>query len=276
MSVEDHRKSIVLRLAAAFLLIGLCRGAAAREQIMVPVDYHDRQIQLSGWFDKPGGAGPFPVVIVLHNCAGYDQNMFYGSLPGWVSLLQQQGYATFSFDSFTARGYSEVCGTNAVTAAERAADTLIVATLLAARPDVDRGHIAAIGFSHGGGTAVYVARDRDELRPLRARLAAQGGRFVASIGVYPGCRAGGDSRVIVPLLLLAGEKDDWTPATACTALAISQPGAPITVKVYPGAYHAFDVPRGFRSGYGHMLAYDANATADARARVAEFLSRYLH
>ena len=48
----------------------------------------------------------------------------------------------------------------------------------------------------------------------------------------------------MPLLLLAGEKDDWTPAAVCTALAISQTGAPITVKVYPGAYHAFDVPRG--------------------------------
>lgn len=264
------------RLATLLLLMALARGAGASEQINVPVEYHGRQIQLTGWFDKPYGPGPFPVVIVLHNCAGYDQNMFQGSLPGWVSFLQQQGYATFKFDSFTARGVTEVCGTNAVTAAERAADTLIAAELLAARPDVRPDRIAAIGFSHGGGTAVYVARDHAELRPLRAKLAARGGKLLASIGVYPGCRIKPDSRVIVPLLLLAGGSDDWTPASYCVALANSQPGAPITVQVYPGVYHSFDVPRGLRSAYGHMLAYDAAATADSHARVAEFFNRYLH
>jgi dienelactone hydrolase len=78
---------------------------------------------------------------------------------------------------------------NAVTAGDRAGDVLVAAALLATRPDVRPDRIAAIGFSHGGGTAVYVARDHMELRPLRTQLAARGGRLVASIGVYPGCAA---------------------------------------------------------------------------------------
>ena len=57
-------------------------NAAAAEQITVPADYHGRRIELLGFFEKPVGPGPFPVVIVLHNCAGYEQNMYYGSLPG--------------------------------------------------------------------------------------------------------------------------------------------------------------------------------------------------
>ena len=86
-----------------------------REKISVPVEYQGRQIQLTGWFEKPATSGPFPVVIVLHSCSGYYANMASGSLSGWVFFLQQQGYATFKLDSFTARGQTEVCASNAVT-----------------------------------------------------------------------------------------------------------------------------------------------------------------
>ncbi len=51
----------------------------------------------------------------------------------------------------------------------------------------------------------------------------------------------------------------------------------MTLQVYPGAHHFFDVS-GMRSHYefGHMPAYDAAATADAHARVQAFLYQYLH
>jgi dienelactone hydrolase len=248
-----------------------------REEISVPVDYQGRQIQLTGWFEKPATAGPFPLVIVLHSCGGYYANMAGGSLPGWVAFLQQQGYATFKLDSFTARGQSEVCASNAVTAGDRAGDVLVAAAPLAGRPDVRSDRIAAIGFSHGGGTAVYVARDHMELRPLRAQLAARGGRLVASVGLYPACGSPEGNPVILPLLALSGGLDDWTPAAKCVALASMPANRLMTIQVYPSAYHAFDV-QGMRDYYklGHMMAYDAAATTDAHARVQAFFYRYLH
>jgi len=247
-----------------------------REEISIPVNYQGRQIQLTGWFEKPATAGPFPVVIVLHSCSGYYANMAGGSLPGWVAFLQQQGYATFKLDSFTARGESEVCASNAVTAGDRAGDVLVAAALLAGRPDVRPDRIAAIGFSHGGGTAVYVARDHMELRPLRAQLAARGGRLVASIGLYPGCGSPEGNPVIVPLLAFSGGLDDWTPAARCVALANMPANRLMTTQVYPSTYHAFDVQGRDHYKLGHMLAYDAAATTDAHVRVQAFLSRYLH
>lgn len=253
----------LLRLVAALLLALLSRTAAAQEQLAVPADDHGRPVQLFAIFQKPPGPGPFPVVVVLHSCSGYYANMQGGSLPGWVAFLQQQGYATLKIDSFTARGHSEVCATNAVTGLDRAADVLAGAALLAGRPDVRADRIAAIGFSHGGGTAVAVARDFPQLQALRQQLAARGGRIVASVGVYPGC--GGDpngARVVVPLLALSGGNDDWTPAARCTALAAANPGV-MTVQVYPGAYHAFDVPGISTYKLGHRLQYDVAATADA-------------
>jgi len=207
--------------------------------------------------------------------------MHVGAFPRWVPILTVQGYAIFTFDSFRARGYSGVCASQAVTPGDRAADVLAAAALLAGRPDVRPDRIAVIGWSHRGSASVYVARDRMELRPLRAQLAARGGRLVASIGLYPGCGSPKESPegspVILPLLALSGALDDWVPAARCVALANMAASRLMTVQVYPGAYHAFDIP-GMRAQYklGHMLAYDAAATADAHVRVQAFLYQYLH
>lgn len=270
--------SVVFLSSALWALSASAEQATnLREEIAVPVDYQGRQIQLTGWFEKPAGAGPFPVVIALHSCSGYTANMFGGALPLWVPFLQGQGYATFKLDSFTARGHSNVCATHAVTPADRAADVLVAAALLAGRPDVRPDRIAVIGWSHGGGTAVYVARDHIELAPLRAQLAARGGRLVASVGLYPGCGSPEGSPVIVPLLALSGALDDWSPAARCVSLANMPANRLMTVQVYPGAYHHFDVP-GTPAHYylGHLEAYDAAAYADAHVRVQSFLYQYLH
>jgi dienelactone hydrolase len=59
---------------------------------------------------------------------------------------------------------------------------------------------------------------------------------------YPGCAglAQVDYRSTVPLLIQAGEADDWTPARYCESLAgRAGPGA-VEIDVYPGAFHSFD------------------------------------
>jgi dienelactone hydrolase len=69
----------------------------------------------------------------------------------------------------------------------------------------------------------------------------------------------------VPLLALSGALDDWNPAAPCVALANMPANRLMTVQVYPGVYHAFDIqgdpaagPRGsgMRAQYmlGHMEA----------------------
>ena len=141
---------VVFLVSTLWMTIAIAEDAPKlREEISVPVEYQGRQIQLTGWFEKPAPTGAVPVVIVLHSCSGYYANMAGGSLPGWVFFLQQQGYATFKLDSFTARGQSEVCASNAVTAGDRAGDVLVAAALPAARPDVKPDRIAAIGRRRG-------------------------------------------------------------------------------------------------------------------------------
>jgi dienelactone hydrolase len=248
--------------------------AQVREEFSVPVDYQGGQIQLRAEFQKPAaGAGPFPAIIALHACGGYHDPY---SIGAWLALFQQQGYATLRIDSFTARGhYGDICGnTGEVTSVERASDALDAAYVLAGRPDVRRDRIAVIGWSHGGGGAVAAARDGPNTRPVREKLAARGGKLVASVDLYGGCGTT-NYPVVVPLLVLVGALDDWSAGGAtCVGLAKIQPTL-VTVQVYPGAYHGFDSPGDTHRLAGHMIAYNAEATADARIRATEFLHRYM-
>ena len=90
----------------------------------------------------------------------------------------------------------------------------------------------------------------------------------------------------MPLLVLIGADDDWTPAAPCADLAAKAKaqGEKVDIVVYPHAYHDFDHPD-LPAHTVDGLAFTANgsssahtgtnsaARADAIKRVADFLSR---
>jgi dienelactone hydrolase len=90
----------------------------------------------------------------------------------------------------------------------------------------------------------------------------------------------------MPLLVLIGADDDWTPAAPCADLAAKAKaqGEKVDIVVYPQAYHDFDHPD-LPAHTVDGLAFTANgsssahtgtnpaARADAIKRVADFLSR---
>jgi len=155
--------------------------------------------------------------------------------------------------------------------------------------------VAVMGGSHGGSTtlAVMAAPDSPQ-EPLAAEKRAG---FAAAVALYPGCRGtfgswrldgSGNYQGVAPLLILIGEKDDWTPAAPCVALARSSQTTPhpVEIVVYPGAYHSFDSDRPVRfvasrvnmnapGGRGATTGGDPQAWADSIRRVVEFLERTL-
>jgi dienelactone hydrolase len=93
---------------------------------------------------------------------------------------------------------------------------------------------------------------------------------------------------IAPLVILIGEKDDWTPAAPCQQLAAAaeRAGYPVTIKVYPGAHHSFDSPNPIRyvatrinpsapSGRGATTGGDPRAWADSIRTVLAFFDQHL-
>jgi dienelactone hydrolase len=178
----------------------------------------------------PPGKGPFPAVIVLHGCAGIGTSQFI-----WARRLNGWGYAALIPDSMTPRGVKRVCEPDAqglVTPEDRVGHVGSAAAWLRTRPNIDPARIAVLGLSHGGTTAVIATR----------RMYAGFG-LRAAVDYYGPC-VDPASHGTVPLLVLAGEADDWGhPAVRCRAFGQElQPGQPFEIYTYPGVTHAFDNP----------------------------------
>ena len=134
--------------------------------------------------------------------------------------------------------------------------------------------IGLIGHSHGGWTVMRSVQKSYDL----ARARAQG-----RVAYYPSCAPQFDRDVDVPLLILIGDKDDWTPADRCRQLQAAGFTRPELVEAvyYPNAYHSFDSRAPDRTVPGtaskmHRLAYDPVAAPDAEARTKAFFDKYLN
>lgn len=228
-------------------------------------------ITLTGKLTKPQGNGPFPAVVLLHGCGGIT-NLGHD----WVKKLSTWGYVSLQVDSLGPRGYSNIC-TNSTVLIQlpplRAQDAYDAKSYLAKLNFVDPERIAVMGWSHGGWTV------------LNAVTLKLGDPFRAGIAFYPYCSEDLGS-VNAPLLILIGDKDDWTPAGNCLQMMPRQGRAKseVILKIYPGAYHGFDwegkddnvLGAGLGGGQkSFRLLYDPAGAADAIIQVKEFLAKHL-
>jgi dienelactone hydrolase len=245
---------------------------------------------------KPEGSGPFPAVVIMHDCSGLGPRS--SGAPGrWAKELVGRGYVVIMPDSFSTRGFPDgVCTDGSrsrddVSPARRVRDAYAALAHLRALPYVDGARVGLMGGSHGGSTTLtsMIAPDGD------TDLLAKERGFAAAVALYPGCVASrrtwsnpGVYRPVAPLLILIGEKDDWTPAEPCRRLAeaAQQAGYPVTIKIYPGAYHSFDSRNPVRyvaarinanapSGRGATTGGDPAAWADSIQEVVAFFARNL-
>ncbi|MCY0989552.1 dienelactone hydrolase family protein [Nannocystis sp. ILAH1] len=235
--------------------------AAAEQPEFVEFRSDDRQdTPLTGYLYRPAGPGPFPAVIALHGCSG----LFSTEPPkrlsarhdDWAERLVRQGYVVFFPDSFGSRGVGNVCKTRPrpVSVGRRARDVQGAIAWLARQPFVDRERLALLGWSHGATSVLQLA---DRRRPAGAEVRT-------AVAFYPGCQrflADRSWRPQIPLTILIGAADDWTPAEPCRRLAQRFPGM-IDLVEYPGAFHGFDAPgQPLRLHTG--LAFTASGTGKA-------------
>jgi len=255
----------------AILVVLLCAGSAAAQSVDFPsvtVGSSQAGPAVKGRVYKPSGGGPFPAIILAHSCAGANAHT-----DRWGKLLVSWGYLVLAPDSFVPRGTKAVCTTpNVVTPNMRVADIAGALDYLATQPDVVKGKVGIIGHSHGGSTVIRSAQKTFGL--------AQRG-LAAGVAYYPGCNPKFDVGLDIPVLLLAGDKDDWTPADRCRSLVSGlQRGDLVEAVYYPNAYHSFDSRAPDRSvsgaaGKQHHLSYDTVAASDAEARTKAFFAKYL-
>ena len=230
---------------------------------------------VTGYLFKPEAPGPHPAVVLLHGCDGLDWKQRTRST--WVLLSEyarryaDHGMAALVLDSFAPRGVDLVCTKpDEVSIFHRAWDAFAAARLLAARPDIDRNRLVVEGDSHGGSTALLsVVANRWRQLPEH---------FAAAIAFYPNCFKTG--YFSAPTLILIGTGDDWTPAADCTEmmtrLARTGHADNVTLRTFPGATHAFDIPIAERTNFlGHHMKFDRDATAESWREIDGFLDRAL-
>lgn len=216
---------------------------------------------------RPTGAGPFPFIVLLHGCGGlkYDAMWTLWVQP-WADLFSEHGIGTAVVDSFSPRRVDQVCTSRniATWAVRRADDAYSARAWLAEQPYVNGKLVAIMGMSNGGRTV---------LAALRSTL-THSNPFVAGVALYPGCQSDVESSFYAPLLVLTGKADTAAPARFCEQMKAAQDSStpPVKLIVYPRAPHTFDMRLPDRKLLGMTLGYDAQATADARRQVIDFLT----
>lgn len=276
------------RLRAALIGLSLIAASAAMaggyERVRVPID----DGQLDGVLFRPTGPGPFPAVVAMHGCGGLWRSS--GALStrhtDWGERFAAAGFIVLMPDSYGSRKLGSQCGVKELTvrpSRERVADAVAARLWLQKRSDVRKSEIALLGWSGGGST--ILAAIRTDRRP-----ADSSPDFSVAIGFYPSCRQQSESATFsarLPLLMLMGDADDWTPPATCDLLAKAarKRGENVELVVYPGALHDFDHPRldvrersdiaYSATGTGKaMVGTNPAAREDAINRVFGFLARH--
>lgn len=247
----------------------------------------DRNVPVEMALYKPPGEGPFPGLVLIHQCGGLNNGRWSNqSMLEWARRAVAQGYAVLQVDSLASRGVDSVCmgpkgGVNFMRGVR---DLFQAAHHLAIQPFVDKARIGAMGFSWGAMNTAMAAG-----QTVRTALSA-GTPLRAAVSVYPGCftirpPTGSPYEVVnpdieIPLLVLMGEEDNETPAAECVQKLepLKASGAPVQWHVYPKATHCWDCQNldGFRKvdARGNQVAYryDAAVTEDSARRIFEFLN----
>ena len=295
-------------LACAFVLAAAGFNAHAETRSALTFKSADAATEIPATLIKPDGDGPFPAVVIVHDCSGLGLRSS-GAPERWAGTLVAHGYVVLIPDSFSPRGYGDGVCTVPGGAAQvvgpiiRARDAYGALGALRALPYVDGKRIGIMGGSHGGSTTLAtVVAPAGERDPL---FEAKKNGFAAAVALYPGCgarygewsvtRAGnrpgpitdyaGVYRPLAPLLILIGEKDDWTPAEPCRRMVETSraAGYPLEINVYADAHHSFDNSNPVRfvgqrnnanspSGRGATTGGNPEAWADALKRVPAFFA----
>lgn len=206
-------------------------------------------------YSAPGGTGPFPGVVIIHEIFGLTDNV-----RDVARRFALAGYAALATDLFST-GPRVVCMLRVMYGIllrplenDTVADLRAALDFLQARPQVDRSRVGVIGFCMGGSYALQLACVDDTLRAASVfygqnpRPLDAFARACPIVGSYP-------------------ERDFTANAARQLEPVLEKYHVPHDIKIYPDAHHSF-----FNDT---RPSYDSVAAEDAWQRTLSFFETFL-
>lgn len=262
------------------------RGAGEAKDLELPTEVSDIDFEPSPQMAlfKPAGNGPFPALVLLHQCGGLRNNM---SMLNWAKEAVARSYVVLLLDSFGQRGVDTVCQgpKGNVFQSRGVKDALQAAAHLRQLAFVDKKRVAYAGYSWGAGHGLLLSSKR------ATSALGRFDRYDAVVSFYPPCnnypKHGTPPYTLIssdidrPLLVLLGGRDNETPPQECIAglKPLKEAGAPIEWHLYPEATHCWDCKQldGLRKvdirGSTVEYRYDESVTKDSANRMFSFIEK---
>jgi dienelactone hydrolase len=144
-------------LVVSFLSVGGCLGTMSLSITTTAPNGASEQIPAALF--RPDGPGPFPAVVIMHDCSGVGRRSS-GAPERWARELVAHGYVVLIPDSFTTRGHAAgVCtdpspSRREVNPYRRVRDAYAALDYVRTLVYVDGARVALMGGSHGGSTTL--------------------------------------------------------------------------------------------------------------------------
>jgi carboxymethylenebutenolidase len=217
--------------------------------------------EVSGYFYRPSGTGPFPAVLVLHGKGG--QNLSIRDRASWFAT---QGYVAFAPDYFTPIGmtaekFDVTFYKNSVDQVREVLGQGLEA--LKSLSHVAPGRLGVYGHSLGGYLS-FILGTRDDVKGIISCSGAYAPTAPARYALTDIC-----SEMKAAVIMFHCDADTLVPIDQANTASnmLKSKGKQYEYIVYPGGGHVFDVPGG--------PTYSATATADFQQKMAAFLKEKL-
>ncbi|MDP3879116.1 MAG: dienelactone hydrolase family protein [Dehalococcoidales bacterium] len=223
------------------------------------VAFSSEAFDVKAYLSKPGSAGSFPGLIIIHENRGLTPH-----IQDVARRFASQGYVALAPDLLSRVGGTAQFSTTdqAVAAIGTLSSEGVMTDLnsafnyLRSRPDVQQDNIGVIGYCWGGGNSLLFATRNSGL-----------GAAVVYYGPNP-ASIDDVADIAAPVLGIYGEEDTRISMNVPALVdAMNQFNKSFEYKIYPGAAHAFFNDTGTR--------YHPESAADAWQVTLSFLQKHL-
>lgn len=233
-------RSPVLRLLLALFIICAGRADPRAQPPYREIFYKSGSLRIQAYLYKPAGDGPFPTIVYNHGSRD-GQDRVEQPVPFIGRLLTAAGYAVLVPER---RGYGKSDGPILreeigfdldrkllTRLREETSDVLAAIEYLKVEPSVDPSRVGIMGWSFGGITSVFAARNS---RALFAVVDQAGGALTwdRSRPLQSALRDAA-REIQVPILCMDAENDATTAAVKAVCDAAHARSVSVEMKIYP-------------------------------------------